>query len=569
MTRARPAGQLRLAVEPDARLPGDLGERVEVGHEEHVRLGDPREALDAGAVEPLPVLDRLLQLVHRHLDRLHLADDVGELEADEPQVAVLRQLEGSSERRGGHAETSWRGDWLGRQPTGRPSAMTDTTTRLARNQLCDLHKTALGLVDAAQEACRASSGRRGSIPSSADARRSRYRTVFRCTPRLRAAGAIRPLARATARSVSRIGSPVLGGRRAGVRGPAAGADGRRSSARRVTAKASRATASTAANGRSSKSHAEADGPTERSRIHRPSRVRRGSAGREERSPRRRACAAAKRVASAVPAGRGLRAANAPSTRHGDAPPQARGENARGRAGLRIGQRCLRTRKSHLAGDGREQLTLAVEVCGDGIDGAGRCPDARDHRQWAAARIERPFAIGDDPDCRGLEAGGVRSRAPGRRCRPRPPRRRRPGAVRASSAAGAAERHGCARRRAAGRPRSSGEPETRRASGSTARQASRTLVIRLPRAALTRRSSSAAGWSNRSPRRRTCRPSAVGRTLTRRRGHQNATASAMHRSAAPAKRIAKSRIAAGKERHPGIEAIEAHDEIPDARPPRPD
>ena len=102
---ARAAGvQPLLAVRPDPGLPGDGVERVEVGHEEHVGLGDAGEALDARAVEPLAVLDRLLQLVHRHLDRLHLADDVGELEADEAQVAFLRQLQGSGKLGWGHRE---------------------------------------------------------------------------------------------------------------------------------------------------------------------------------------------------------------------------------------------------------------------------------------------------------------------------------------------------------------------------------------------------------------------------------------------------------------------------------
>ena len=81
-------------------MPGSQGisaEGVEVGHQEHVRLGDAREALDARAVEPLPVLDRLFQLVHRYLDRLDLADDVGELEADEAEIALLRQLQGIGE----------------------------------------------------------------------------------------------------------------------------------------------------------------------------------------------------------------------------------------------------------------------------------------------------------------------------------------------------------------------------------------------------------------------------------------------------------------------------------------
>ena len=115
MTRALPVASCSLPFGPDAGLPGNRVERVEVGHEEHVGLGDPREALDARAVEPLAVLDRLLQLVHRHLDRLHLADDVGELEADEAKVAFLRQLQGSGELGWGHREPP-KSDGMGGPP---------------------------------------------------------------------------------------------------------------------------------------------------------------------------------------------------------------------------------------------------------------------------------------------------------------------------------------------------------------------------------------------------------------------------------------------------------------------
>jgi hypothetical protein len=92
----------RLALSVETLLPRNGGERRQVGHQEHVRLRDAGEALDARAVEPFAVLDRLLQLVHRHLYRFHGADDVGELQADEAQVALLGQLEGGVELFGRH-----------------------------------------------------------------------------------------------------------------------------------------------------------------------------------------------------------------------------------------------------------------------------------------------------------------------------------------------------------------------------------------------------------------------------------------------------------------------------------
>jgi hypothetical protein len=54
------------------------------------------------------VLDGLLELVHGHLDRFHLADDVGELEADEAQVALLGELQGGGELLGGPPRVSLR-----------------------------------------------------------------------------------------------------------------------------------------------------------------------------------------------------------------------------------------------------------------------------------------------------------------------------------------------------------------------------------------------------------------------------------------------------------------------------
>ena len=99
---ARTARLGRPATRVDSLLPGDRRKGRQVRDQEHVRLGDACEALDAAAVEPLAVLDRLLELVHRHLDRFDLAHDVGELQADEAQVALLGELQGGGEILVGH-----------------------------------------------------------------------------------------------------------------------------------------------------------------------------------------------------------------------------------------------------------------------------------------------------------------------------------------------------------------------------------------------------------------------------------------------------------------------------------
>jgi hypothetical protein len=99
---ARRTGAQLGAVGADARLPRDGAERAEIRLQEHVGFGDPREALDRAAVEPLAVLDGLFQLVHRHLHRFHAADDVGELQADEAQVALLGGLHDGGEVSAGH-----------------------------------------------------------------------------------------------------------------------------------------------------------------------------------------------------------------------------------------------------------------------------------------------------------------------------------------------------------------------------------------------------------------------------------------------------------------------------------
>ena len=81
------------AARPGSLLPRDLGEGRHVGHQVLVALGDPGEALDRRPVEPGPVLDRALELVDRDRHRLDVADDVGELELDEADAAVLGGLD--------------------------------------------------------------------------------------------------------------------------------------------------------------------------------------------------------------------------------------------------------------------------------------------------------------------------------------------------------------------------------------------------------------------------------------------------------------------------------------------
>src|SRR5207237_9972687 len=77
-------------------LPGPPGEDAEgggVGHGDHVRLLDAVEAGDRGAVEAHPVLERVGQLVAADGERLQLAQDVREPEADEFDVLRLDPLE--------------------------------------------------------------------------------------------------------------------------------------------------------------------------------------------------------------------------------------------------------------------------------------------------------------------------------------------------------------------------------------------------------------------------------------------------------------------------------------------
>src|SRR5204862_2168467 len=71
------------------RAPGNDGEGARVGHRDHVRLLDRVEAGDRRAVEPHPALERVLELLGVDREALELAEDVGEPQPDEADVAVL------------------------------------------------------------------------------------------------------------------------------------------------------------------------------------------------------------------------------------------------------------------------------------------------------------------------------------------------------------------------------------------------------------------------------------------------------------------------------------------------
>ena len=70
------------------RAPRQHRERARVGHRDHVRLLDRVEARDRRAVEAHPRLERVVQLGRVDRERLQLAEDVREPEADEADVAL-------------------------------------------------------------------------------------------------------------------------------------------------------------------------------------------------------------------------------------------------------------------------------------------------------------------------------------------------------------------------------------------------------------------------------------------------------------------------------------------------
>ena len=76
---------------PDAlllRAPRQHRERGGIGHRDHVRLLDRVEARDRGPVEAHPRLERVVELGGVDRERLQLAEDVGEPEADEADLAL-------------------------------------------------------------------------------------------------------------------------------------------------------------------------------------------------------------------------------------------------------------------------------------------------------------------------------------------------------------------------------------------------------------------------------------------------------------------------------------------------
>ena len=85
--------QTRRATFPFGCDHGKIAERVEVGHEAHVRFLDPREALDGRPVELDLAVERLLELRARHLDVLDDSEDVRELQAQEPDAFLVAGLQ--------------------------------------------------------------------------------------------------------------------------------------------------------------------------------------------------------------------------------------------------------------------------------------------------------------------------------------------------------------------------------------------------------------------------------------------------------------------------------------------
>ena len=78
---------------PVALRPRQDAERRQVGPQIHVRLLDPHEAFDRGAVEHDLAVERGAELAIRDLDVLDDAEDVRELQAHELHVHAIRELE--------------------------------------------------------------------------------------------------------------------------------------------------------------------------------------------------------------------------------------------------------------------------------------------------------------------------------------------------------------------------------------------------------------------------------------------------------------------------------------------
>ena len=81
------------------RSPGQHSEGARIGHRDHVRLLDRVEAGDRGAVEAHPALEGVGELGGVDRERLELAEDVGEPQADEADVPLGRQLDHVGGRR--------------------------------------------------------------------------------------------------------------------------------------------------------------------------------------------------------------------------------------------------------------------------------------------------------------------------------------------------------------------------------------------------------------------------------------------------------------------------------------
>ncbi|MNK83004.1 hypothetical protein D3C87_1027970 [compost metagenome] len=88
-------------------IPGDDAEGAEVGQQEHVGFGDPGEAFDARAVEPLAEVDGVLELGEGDGDALHDAEHVAELEVDERHALFAGMGQDRLLVGGIHGEHAW------------------------------------------------------------------------------------------------------------------------------------------------------------------------------------------------------------------------------------------------------------------------------------------------------------------------------------------------------------------------------------------------------------------------------------------------------------------------------
>ena len=197
------------------------------------------------------------------------------------------------------------------------------------------------------------------------------------------------------------------GSRSGL--PIGGSTGRRRrSARSVTASASSATASTAANGRSSNIQAAAAGPTGRSRIQSPSRVRRAALPGAARCAEKAGVGGRESRRERPSCGPRIERCELPVDGDRHAAAKAIG-NDPGRGGrLRIRERCLRAGQPQVGGEGGEPLPLAVEVRTGRLGTRRGHSPAGQHRHRVAGGLELRKPLPGEPHRDRVEAGFTQS-----------------------------------------------------------------------------------------------------------------------------------------------------------------